>query len=50
MNDLDLAPTERLLTRRVTDQRDWKNQLHGGERVVMQTRLSLPGRSEIENQ
>ena len=26
---------------RVTDQRDWRNRLHGGERVVVQERLSL---------
>ena len=36
-----LSPEERLSTYRVTDQRDWRNQLHGGERVVMAGRLTL---------
>lgn len=37
------SPEERLWTYRVTDQRDWRNQLHGGERVVRSGRLTLQG-------
>ena len=36
-----LSPEERLSIYRVTDQRDWRNQLHGGERVVMAGRLTM---------
>ena len=32
---------ERLETRRVVDRRDWRNQLHGGERVVVRRGLEL---------
>ena len=40
-----LPRSERTRTQRVVDQRDWRNQLHGGERVVMRGRLAL-GRPE----
>lgn len=36
-----LPQSERARTQRVVDQRDWRNQLHGGERVVMRGRLVL---------
>ena len=40
-NERVLSTEDRLTTYRVTDQRDWRNQVHGGERVVMRTRLTL---------
>ncbi len=40
-NELALSNTERVSTYRVTDYRDWRNQQHGGERVVMRGRLAL---------
>ena len=36
-----LSSTARLATRRVIDRRDWRNQLHGGERVVAHGTLAL---------
>ena len=40
-----LSRSERARTQRVVDQRVWRHQLHGGERVVMRGRLAL-GRPE----
>ena len=37
-----LSTEKRLRTERVVDQRDWRNARHGGERVVMNGRLTLP--------
>ena len=36
-----LSPEESQATHRVIDQRDWRNQLHGGERVVLRGWLAL---------
>ena len=36
-----LSPTAHLATHRVIDRRDWRNQLHGGERVVARGTLAL---------
>ena len=36
-----LSAEERLAARRVIDRRDWRNQLHGGERVVVRRRITL---------
>ena len=36
-----LSADERIRAQRVVDQRDWRNQLHGGERVVMRGPLEL---------
>ena len=40
-DDRDLPPVARRATHRVIDQRDWRNQLHGGERVVARGALVL---------
>ena len=37
-----LSKEKRLQTERVVDQRDWRNARHGGERVVMKHRITLP--------
>ena len=39
--DRALSPEARLATQRVIDRRDWRNQLHGGERVVARGTLVL---------
>ncbi len=39
--DRDLSPEARQVTHRVIDRRDWRNQLHGGERVVARGKLVL---------
>ena len=39
--DRDLSPEARRATHRIIDQRDWRNQLHGGERVVARGPLVL---------
>lgn len=39
--DRALSPEARLATQRVIDRRDWRNQLHGGERVVARGKLVL---------
>ena len=36
-----LPPEDRLAARRVIDRRDWRNQLHGGERVVVRRQITL---------
>ena len=41
MQEGQLSASERIQVRRVVDQRDWRNQLHGGERAVMHGRLRL---------
>ena len=41
VDDRALSPKARLATHRVTDCRDWRNQLHGGERVVARGTLTL---------
>lgn len=41
-----LPDAERLKTRRVTDLRDWRNRLHGGERIVLHRRLKLGAAAE----
>ena len=38
-----LLPEDRPAARRVIDRRDWRNQLHGGERVVVRRRIALKG-------
>ena len=40
-NERALSPKARLATHRVIDRRDWRNQLHGGERVVAHGTLTL---------
>ena len=40
-DDRALSPVARLATHRVIDRRDWRNQLHGGERVVARGTLVL---------
>ena len=40
-NEVTLSPKDHLASHRVVDRRDWANQLHGGERVVMRGALVL---------
>ncbi len=40
-NDHSLPPEAHLATQRVIDRRDWRNQLHGGERIVARGTLVL---------
>ena len=42
-DEVALSVKERLATHRVVDRRDWRNQFHGGERVVMRGALVLQG-------
>ena len=49
-DDRLLSVAEQISTYRVTDQRDWRNQLHGGERVVMRGRLALHDRVSEDDQ
>ncbi len=40
-DERELQPEARLGVLRVTDERDWKNQLHGGQRIVARRKLLL---------
>ena len=40
-SEYGLSPKDRPAARRVVDRRDWRNQLHGGERVVVRQPITL---------